>query len=137
MLKTINPMRTAGLAALLLTSLVVAACGGSSTSTTASNSTTTTSESTSLATSTNQATSSVSTPRPNYAAYKAALVNYAACMRRHGVDLEPPKEGPSGLPLLSTPKNMSPKSSQFSAALLQCRPYVIQITKVSPSGALG
>ena len=137
MLKTISPMRPAGLAALLLTSLVVAACGGSSTSTTASNSTTTTSETSSQATSTTQATSAATTATPNYAAYRAALGNYAACMRRHGVELAPPKTGPSGLPLLSTPKNMSPKSPQFSAALLQCRPYVVQISKVSPTGALG
>ena len=141
MLRTNNLRGPAALVALLLVSLAVAACGGSSTSTTTTTSTSETAsgETTTATTSSpgeHTSTTATKAAEQSFSAYRIALTNYAACMRRHGVDLQPPKTSPSGLPVLGTPKNMNPKDPRFSAALLQCREYVIKITKVSPTNAV-
>jgi hypothetical protein len=127
----------ATLAAPLLVSLAIAACGGSSTSTTTTGETSTSTSTSPTTTATTQASQPTQTSQQSFAAYRLALSNYAACMRRHGVDLAPPRTSASGLPVLGSPKNVSNTSPQFSAALLHCREYIVKITKVSPTGGLG
>jgi hypothetical protein len=105
--------------ALLATCLLgAAACGGSSTS---SSTTTTTALATTVETTVT--TTQVHLTPAVAAAYRGKLEAYASCMRAHGVDVAPPKNGPNGVPQLSAPSGAS--HQQVIAALRMCRVQVI------------
>lgn len=98
-------------------SVGLAACGGSSEST----ATTSTTSSQTVTTTTTSAPPRLSPAAA--ASFKGALTAYAACMRRNGIDLPPPKTNAHGQPTLST-KGVNTTSKRFFAAFGKCRASV-------------
>lgn len=114
--------------------LALAACGGSSSTSSSATSTTSNAPATSAqvtsaaaaATSTGSATTATATAitkTPTAKSAHAALSRYAACMRRHGVNLPPPNTTGNG-PLFNL-AGINTGSPAFQAAAATCRKLLV------------
>ncbi len=115
--------RTIAVTIALGASVGLAACGGSSESTA-----TTSTTSSQTVTTTTKSTPARLSPAAA-AAFKGALTAYAACMRRNGIDLPPPKTNAQGQPALTT-AGVNTSSKPFFAAFGKCRAFVRKLYEV-------
>jgi len=114
--------RTIAVTVALGASVGLAACGGSSETT----ATTTTSSQT--ITTTTKFTPPKLSPAA-IATFRSALIAYASCMRRNGIDIPPPKTNAQGMPAL-TNAGVDTRSKQFFAAFGKCRAFVRKLYEV-------
>ncbi|HEX5852802.1 MAG TPA: hypothetical protein VFY36_06900 [Solirubrobacteraceae bacterium] len=127
---------------LLIASFSLAACGDSSSGSSSSSST---------SSSTASAATSATTPAPSSpatakspsdadtsrkrAAFNRALIKFAACLRKHGIDIPPPDTSGKG-PLFNT-KGLNTSSPKFTAARDKCLGVLRNAAKASPPAGSG